>query len=184
MDQEYMDMVDDRLRTNSSEVFGNFSPEHAGYIIAQFIASAQRSIEILSGNFSDAFYDGISVVALLKLAAERIGKNGGKIRIITVNGLCCQKLFDLKKEIEVKTPGVLQYIPAKCANPEKVNHFMVVDGARYRLEEPHPVTKSDAVPQYVKAEVCCNGVQKCAQLLSSFDLAWERLGGGIAPQNA
>ncbi len=182
MDQKYKDMVDERLRTNSSEIFGNFSPEHAGYIIAQFIAKAEKSIEILSGNFSDAFYDGISVADLLKVAAERLKKNGGKIRIITVNGGRCQKLLELKEEIDKKSSGVLQYIPAKCTNPEAVNHFMVVDDMRYRLEEPHWGSAPDSIPQYVKAEVCCNGVQKAAQLLASFYRAWDQLGGDEVPQ--
>ena len=184
MDQKYRDMVDENLKTNSSEIFGNFSPEHAGYIIAQFIRSAQKSIEILSGNFSDAFYNGISITELLTSAAKRISQNGGKIRIITVNGKCCEKLRDLERGINTNTPDVMKYVPAKCSNPAEVNHFMVVDGFRSRLEEPHPVPEGDMIPQCVKAEVCCNGVQKSSELSASFRKAWECLTGEAIEQNA
>ena len=184
MDQKYKDMVDENLETNSSEIFGNFSPEHAGYIIAQFIGRAQKSIEILSGNFSDAFYNGISITELLTSAAKRISQNGGKIRIITVNGKCCEKLRELERGINTNTPDVMKYVPAKCSNPAEVNHFMVVDGFRYRLEEPHPVPEGDMIPQCVKAEVCCNGFQKSANLLATFNAAWESLTGGVLKKNA
>ena len=68
----------------------------------------------------------------------------------------------------------MKYVPAKCSNPAEVNHFMVVDGFRYRLEEPHPVPEGDMIPQCVKAEVCCNGFQKSANLLATFNAAWEQ----------
>ena len=175
MDKEYMDMVDERLRTNSPEIFGNFSAEHAGYIIAQFIKNAQKSIEILSGNFSDAFYDGISVKTLLKEAAKRIKENGGRIRVITVNGKVCQKLTELSQEINKDAEKTMEYIAAKCANPDAVNHFMIVDGFRYRLEEPHQAYEAGKIPEYVKAEVCCNGPQKAGNLLRTFNAAWTLL---------
>lgn len=177
MDQKYQDMVDKRLAENSSEVFGNFSREHAGYIIAQFIANAQNSIEILSGNFADSFYTGISITPLLEQAATRIHKNDGKIRIITVNGTRSKSLTKLADRINQKlNAAVIEYKPAKCTNPENVNHYMVVDSMRYRLEEPHTVPVGDEMPEYVKAEVCCNGVQKAAKLIHEFDNAWEILG--------
>ena len=56
IDQKYRDMVDAKLAANSSEIFGNFSTEHAGYIIAQFISKAEKSIEILSGGFDEREY--------------------------------------------------------------------------------------------------------------------------------
>lgn len=181
MDQKYRDMVDQRLAENSSEIFGNFSREHAGYIIAQFIARAQNSIEIFSGNFADSFYDGITAGLLLEQAAERIQRNGGKIRIITINGVRSDTLTRLSERINqrLSTPAV-EYRPARCDNPEKVNHFMVVDSMRYRLEEPHPVPPESGAPEYVKAEVCCNGPQKAARLIQNFNAAWNLLTPGRA----
>ncbi|PWM72659.1 MAG: hypothetical protein DBX90_14795 [Lentisphaerae bacterium] len=179
MDQKYRDMVDKRLAENSSEIFGNFSREHAGYIIAQFISKAQNSIEIFSGNFADSFYDGISVAPLLEQAAERIQKNGGKIRIITINGVRSESLTQLSERINQKlTAPIVEYRPAKCNNPENVNHYMVVDSMRYRQEEPHPVPTGCEAPEYVKAEVCCNGPQKAARLIQDFNSAWSMLSPG------
>ena len=99
MDKTYRDMVDEKLNTNSSEIFGNFSPEHAGYIIAQFISKAKCSIEILSGSFADTFYEGIDIEPLLKQAADRLHANGGQIRIITINGERCNKLEAIANRI-------------------------------------------------------------------------------------
>lgn len=181
MDQKYRDMVDKRLAENSSEIFGNFSREHAGYIIAQFISRAQKSIEIFSGNFADSFYDDIAAGLLLEQAAERIQKNGGKIRIITINGVRSDTLTRLSERINQRLPApVVEYRPARCDNPENVNHFMVVDSIRYRQEEPHPVPTGAEAPEYVKAEVCCNGPQKAARLLQDFNSAWNMLTPGSA----
>ena len=184
LDQKYRDMVDERLSKNSPERFGNFTPEHAGYIIAQFISKAEKSIEILSGNFSDSFYDGISIKPILQQAAKRINANGGKIRIITVNGIRCKKLEMLASEInsEFNTDSkgkneVVVYIPAKAKSPEKIKHFMVVDDMRYRLEEPHEVVAVGQVPACVKAEICCNDIQKASGLRTQFDAAWKEIGG-------
>ena len=179
IDQKYRDMVDAKLAANSSEIFGNFSTEHAGYIIAQFISKAEKSIEILSGEFADSFYDGIYVRPLLEQAAERIGKNGGKIRIITIDGYRSGHLTAMADEIN-KSCGeeVIVYLPASCKNPERMNHYMVVDNMRYRLEEPHEMPKDGKAPECVKAEICCNGPQKAAQLLQRFNSAWSQLDPG------
>lgn len=188
LDQKYRDMVDEKLGKNSPDIFGNFTSEHAGYIIAQFISKAEKSIEILSGNFSDSFYDGISIKPILQQAARRIKKNGGKIRIITVNGNRCKKLEELATEINDalatdKTPSnenaVVMYIPAKAKSPEKIKHFMVVDDMRYRLEEPHEIVNTGRVPECVKAEICCNDIQKASGLRTQFDIAWKQIGGVI-----
>jgi len=178
IDQKYRDMVDAKLAANSSEIFGNFSTEHAGYIIAQFISKAEKSIEILSGGFSDSFYDGISVQPLLEQAAERIRKNGGKIRIITINGRRSNRLTAMVDEINsIIGEDCISYIPARCDNPERMNHYMVVDNMRYRLEEPHEMPENGKAPECVKAEICCNGSQKAALLLQRFNSAWSQLNG-------
>ena len=182
IDQKYRDMVDAKLAANSSEIFGNFSTEHAGYIIAQFISKAEKSIEILSGGFADSFYDGISVCPLLEQAAERIKRNGGKIRIITIDGIRSKHLTDMAEEINKNcncedNENVIVYLPASCDNPEKMNHYMVVDDMRYRLEEPHEFVGKGDAPKCVKAEICCNGPQKAALLLQRFNSAWSQLTG-------
>ena len=132
MDQKYKDMVAERLKNNSSDIFGNFTTEHAGYIIEQFIGNAQKSIEILSGNFADSFYAGITIAPLLEAAAKRIQKEGG-IRIITVNGKRFDSISQIASDVNHKVKmEVIQYLPVRCNNPDKVNHYMTVDDIRYR----------------------------------------------------
>ena len=175
MDQKYRDMVAERLKNNSSDIFGNFTTEHAGYIIEQFIGSAQESIEILQGSFADCFYTEITVKPLLEAAAKRIDKEDG-IRIITVNGKRFEALEQVVDEVNQKVgKQVIRYIPAQCNNPDKVNHYMIVDDIRYRLEDPHEVVSDGESPKCVKAEVCCNGPQKATQLLADFNEIWDML---------
>lgn len=53
----------------------------------------------------------------------------------------------------------------------RVQHYMVVDGKRYRLESEH----DNPVPDTVHAEVCCNGKAKSALLSGMFNSVWNRL---------
>ena len=177
LDPAYREMVDRNLANNSSEVFCNFSRAHAEYIISQFIARANNSIEILTGNFDDDLYNNISVETLLGDAAARIAKNGGKIRIITLAGKRSVALDEMVERIngnlalpEGDSQKIVQYCAGTCAEPEKVNHYIIVDKMRYRLEEPH---KQE--PECVHAEICCNGPQRSAQLLAGFNKAWRIL---------
>lgn len=174
LDPAYREMVDRNLANNSSEVFCNFSRAHAEYIISQFIARANNSIEILTGNFDDDLYNNISVETLLREAAVRIAKNNGQIRIVTLSNKRSDSLDSMVARINGSLPpqegnhnAVVQYFAGTCAAPEKVNHYIIVDQTRYRLEEPH--TKE---PECVHAEVCCNGPQRAARLLAGFNSVW------------
>lgn len=173
----YNEMVDDYLRTDSPEVFGNFSPEHAKYIITRFLRSAEYSVEIMSGSFADMFYDKETVLPLLCGAARRIYRNGGMIRIMTVNGRTSAYLRELVGRVAAEHPNpVIEYRPASYSGPDKLSHFMVVDGKRYRLEAPHDLSGAGEIPEIVKAEVCCNGVEKSGVLIDFFNDAWNSLG--------
>ncbi len=181
MNKEYREMVDRNLENNSSEIFGNFSREHAEYITASFIAKAEKSIEILTGNFDDDLYDNISVETLLEEAARRI-KVKSAIRVISLNGkdsLRLKVLIDrLDNDEDEGIHGVVVQKAGMCANPDQVNHYIVVDQMRYRLEEPHELR-----PARVKAEVCCNGKVRSAQLRGGFNRAWRALEGKCRAQD-
>lgn len=168
-ESEYKNMVDLFLKNDSTEVFGNFTPAHAGYITAKFIESAQSSIELLSGHFPNGFYG--NVKEELKKAAERLAKCGGKIRIITADGIESEDLLDMANDPKLKNN--FEYISATYSGKESLNHFLIVDGKRYRLEAPHE--KSDDTPMRVQAEVCCNGKEKAQKLRGYFDIIWKIL---------
>lgn len=173
----YNEMVDDYLRKDSTEVFGNFSPEHAKYIIMQFLRKAEFSVEIMSGTFADMFYDKETVLPLLRGAARRIFPNGGMIRIMTVNGKNSTYLDELVNKVAQEHPHpVIEYRPAAYSGPDRLSHFMVVDGKRYRLEAPHDLTDNGTIPEIVKAEVCCNGTKKSSVLIDFFNKAWNSVG--------
>lgn len=169
--KDYEEMVNTYLKDNSTEVFGNFSSEHAGFIIASFLESAENSVDIFSGTFADAFYSAKGIDALLIQTARRLQKNNGRIRIITISGEKSDLLNKLEKEIN--DPKSFSYISAKFKGAPEPNHFMIVDNMRYRLEAPHP--PFDETSNCIHAEVCCNGKAKAAELTHFFDRAWKVL---------
>lgn len=172
--KDYKEMVNTYLKNNSTEVFGNFSSEHAGFIITSFLENAENSIDIFSGNFADTFYASNGIDALLLQTARRLQKNQGHIRIITTSGGRNDTLNRLEHEID--DPQVFSYIPARVeGNAETLNHFMVVDNMRYRLEAPHQPFNETNLPDCIHAEVCCNGKTKAAELTQFFEMAWKSL---------
>ena len=174
---DYRDMVDSYLKADSSEVFGNFSSEHASYIITRFLETAQNSVDILSGNFHDAFYDNISVRRLLQQTAARLHSQGGRIRLITIDeGTDVDAIRRIFNDINGLYPNTMEYIPAIYQGDEPLSHFLVTDAKRYRLEAPHDRFVADATPS-VHAEVCCNNRERASELLNLFDNIWQRLSG-------
>ena len=177
-DYRYNAMVDQYIKDDSPVVFGNFTASHASHIITRFLESAQISVAVLSGSFADAFYDGLAIEFLLEQTARRISNNNGQIRIITASGSSCDRLTLLCNKINASLQRtgnpVIQYVPAKYSGTNPLKHFMVVDAKRYRLEEPHS-SNGNQIPDYVKAEVCCNGRKKASELLESFDAIWRVL---------
>ena len=178
-DYRYNAMVDQYIKDDSPVVFGNFTASHASHIITRFLESAQISVAVLSGSFADAFYDGLAIEFLLQQTAGRLSSNNGHIRIITTSGSYLTHLVELCDRINAAFPArkdnpVIQYIPALYSGKNPLKHFMVVDAKRYRLEEPHP-SNGDQIPDYVKAEVCCNGRKKASELLESFETIWRVL---------
>ena len=171
MDREnYNAMVDKYLSDDSSIVFNNFSPEHASHIITRFLESAQNSVEVLSGNFADDFYDNLALTFLLQQTSMRLKNNDGKIRVITTSGKRNKTLTGLANN------GIIEYIPALYkheSDGSDINHFLVVDAKRYRLEAVHE--KSEKTPECVHAEVCCNGRKKASGLVNYFNLVWTAL---------
>lgn len=182
-DYRYNAMVDQYIKDDSPVVFGNFTASHASHIITRFLESAQMSVAVLSGSFADAFYDGLAIEILLEQTARRLSANNGHIRIITSSGSSCNRLMALCNRINAalqrEDNPVIQYIPARYSGTKPLKHFMVVDAKRYRLEEPHP-SNGIQIPEYVKAEVCCNGRKKASELLESFEAIWKV----IAPPSA
>lgn len=198
MDKTYNQMVDERLATDSPEVFRNFTQENAKHIVPAFIRSARQSITILGGSMPDEFYsdstcdtsgreisrDGSktspNVFVSLFEAAERLAetlRDDGKIpiRIITLNSKDNEKI-DAFVERTNHSVGkqVIKIIHARYTGHRGINHYLVVDHKRYRLEEPHQPF-GDNPPDILKAEVCCNGPIKAQKLEASFDSIWCKL---------
>ncbi|NLD37900.1 MAG: hypothetical protein GX654_13615 [Desulfatiglans sp.] len=178
----YDEMVKNLIKVDSPLIFGNISPEHAKFIITSFINSAKQSIEILSGSLCEPFYNGIDFYKYLKESSQKI-KSPNKIRIITLSDVdykAIQENFDtINKEIGC---NVISYHPCKYVGDNPIQHFMVVDGKRYREEEPHQDFESN-MPNNIKASVCCNGPEKAGELLTRFNIVWNSL-NGISPVNA
>lgn len=164
-DEEYRNTVAEYIRDDSPKIFGNYSRAHAACVTSAFLNAAQRSVVILSGSFPHDFYFDENIGNELRCAIERVAGNGGKVRIITVDGKKNETLSALAEE----SKGVFEYRAGHYSGND-LAHFMVVDGKRYRLEAVHD--KNEKTPEVVRAEVCCNGVKKADELLSFFNAAW------------
>ena len=131
---------------------------------------------MLSGNLTDSFYDGIEIYEVLKEAARRINQPG-KIRIITLDGddesekTIKNEISKINKEIGVE---VIKYAPAVYNGDQmQMEHFLLVDGKRYRIESPHQ--KITGKVEETKADVCCNAPDEVNRRLAFFDAAWNNL---------
>lgn len=164
---KYKADVDGFFRDNSPKVFGNYTQDHANYVIHKLLESAENSMVLLSGKYPCDFYD--ELCKDFESAVERIARSHGTVRIITADGTINEKLLQFAE----KHKEVVEYRPAKYNGEVPISHFMVVDGKRYRLERPHEVV--DNAPDPVNAEVCCNGKDKADELISFFDSVWKVL---------
>lgn len=184
----YNRMVLNRIATDSDEVFGNMTPANARFIVPEFIKAATESVVIFSGSMPPWFYGKVhngeenSILTVIrdkaKMLADKFHENAdGAIKVITVNGFFNPDLESFANSVAEENNGVkvVKIIQAKYSgNPETLQHYIVVDHKRYRLEVPHADCR-DSEPDAVMAEVCCNGPVKALRLEKAFDEIWSRL---------
>lgn len=184
----YNRMVLEHLRTNSPEVFGNLTPENARFIVPTFIEAANESVVIFSGSMPPWFYNeadtivGAPILDIIQKTAKRFYEKfaenaAGAIRIITVNGVTDPNLDTFVDDVKRQNGGVevVKIIQATYrGNPQDLQHYIVIDHRRYRLEAPHNQCR-DLKPDTVMAEVCCNGPVKAKRLEAVFDTIWAAL---------
>lgn len=184
----YNRMVLDRIQTDSPEIFGNLTPENARFIVPEFIKSAKESIVIFSGSMPPWFYmeeDATAGKPILDVIREAAGNlyqmfadnAAGTIRILTANGKFDPTLVAFEEDVAKENKGVrvVQIVQAAYdGNDSELQHFIVIDHKRYRLESPHVVCRNEKL-KVVMAEVCCNGPAKARRLESMFNAIWTRL---------
>jgi len=196
-DPEYNRQVDERIRTNSPEVFGNYSRRNARYIFSAFLKSATQSVSLLTGGMPTWFYSskdepqGEQVFDELKNAAKRLYEGrradaAGAIRILAIhhanpdgsnppqrNADLDRLAEEIARDITAGVP-VFQVRQAKyAANPADIRHRLVVDHFRFRLEAPHQEFDPKRPEDAVIAEVCCNNPEKSRSLEATFDRMWD-----------
>lgn len=170
---EYQRKLYELLYTDSEAIFANYSQEHAKCIIRAFLDSAENTIVFLSGDFGAGIYKGGEIRDSLASAVRR----GVDVRVISLgqddNSRACLAKLDteLRPESEPPVKGRFRYKLGIARNGAQIQHYMVVDGKRYRLESCHEMP----VPDSVHAEVCCNGKAKAAMLTNMFNTVWNRI---------
>lgn len=196
-DPEYNRQVDERIRTNSPEVFGNYSRRNARYIFSAFLKNATQSVSLLTGGMPAWFYSskderqGEQVFDELKNAAKRLYDSrrddaAGAIRILAIHHANQDGSNPPKRNAELDgladeitrnvTAGVpvVQVRQAKyAADPNDIRHKLVVDHFRFRLEAPHQEFDPERPEDAVIAEVCCNDPEKSRSLEATFDRMWD-----------
>ena len=193
----YNQLVDRRLATESSEVFGNFALENSKHIISAFIRSAKQSVTILAGSMREEFYSASeseaaecgktgcesatskSAFASLfhaaqTLAATKKTQDEFPIRIIMLEDRDREKIDAFVKDTNRELGNDVIKIYHARYRLQRTNHYLVVDHRRYRLEELHE-SFAENVPPVWKAEVCCNGPRKAKKIEASFNAIWNKL---------
>ena len=175
-DVEYSQMVSRYIRDNIPTVFHNETITHAKDIIIQFLNTAERSIEIMTGTMAEVFYLDPMLQEAFRNAASRLGNSA--IRIVTINAprrdveRIRQIVADLNESVSKHT---IAYRPARYnGRAENLRHLMLVDDKRYRWEFPHPQFSN--LPQNVSAEVSCFAPQFVSERKVFFNQIWDLLG--------
>ena len=158
------------LYSDSPAIFANYSKAHARCIVNTFLGAAKKSVVILSGDFGSDFYGDETTKTAIKAAV----RNGVSVRIVSLNTArdSIDQLAALKTESDSIKKDSLEFRLGAVRPDAKVQHYMVVDSKRYRLEELHEMP----APDTVHAEVCCNGPAKSSVLCQAFEAVWSRLG--------
>lgn len=172
--EKYQKRLDVLLYSDSPDIFANYSQCHARRIIRTFFSAAEKSIVCLSGDFGAGVYSETEIENELREAVRR----GVRVTVISLGTGDASRghLRALKQELDEigknGRNGSFEYKLGVVRDPNaEVQHYMIVDGKRYRLETPHPVPVTDDV----HAEVCCNGKVKAAVLARDFSDVWNRL---------
>jgi hypothetical protein len=83
-------------------------------------------------------------------------------------------IADKIKEINQKiNKSVIKYMPAIYSGKDPIEHFLLVDGKRYRIEDPHD--KIIGKIEDTKAKVCCNSPDIVKEKLAFFNAVWNKL---------
>jgi len=137
--------------------------DHAAVLENNIFRRSVRNVDVLTGNIPELFFEKIS--AKLDLALSR----GVKVRMIVVNGgPCCDGVETIKS----KYPNfqVLAIKPQMRPTVQKeMEHFVVSDGKRYRLEEHHDPNKDFSVDPEINAVACFNDPEAAKSLHEAFD---------------
>lgn len=131
---KYQAKLDELIAEDSPAIFANYSRAHAHCIIRAFLTDAQKSVDILAGDFGNDFYRDPSIRSAVLKAAS----NGAHIRIIS---LCTSEeskeyVRNLAEESN-RRGGEFLYVFARVRPGTQVKHYMIVDRKRYRLEDYH-----------------------------------------------
>ena len=174
---DYTQQVEGRLMTDSTEVFGNFSPENANYIIPRFIESAKELVSVFIDRIpGDAtmFYEAVKAAAanIMRHNPQRAVES---IRIITVDGKKHPALIQTAEEANAQLRcKVVRVVETRYNKDKPLNTYVVVDHKRYRLEDSHKPFKGEP-PDILKSEVSCNNPTKAVIMESSFNRLWNAL---------
>lgn len=166
---EYRRKLYELLSTDSPALFANYSRAHANCIEAAFLNYAKQTVSILSGDFAALLRASPELVSALNDALAR----GVSVRVITLSGTKADVLDAMGA---AEAPQKFDCRAGRVAEGASVQHYMVVDRMRYRLEEAHAMP----APTTVHAECCCNGPAKASFLRAAFDAVWAKLGGAAA----
>ena len=171
VDAEYKKVVEEAAKNDSNFDIPNSTIGHAVFLSNTLISKAQDNIKILTGELSSPYYD--RVKDTLATTAERFKKENKGEQIHIIIWERDARRNEGFEELITKYRDVIKMKNAGQPFSDKINHFLVSDFKRYRLENPH--TKAALESGQITATANFGNPAGAKNLNDMFDRLWDKL---------
>lgn len=156
IDTEYEVFVQDLAKRKDAKTFSNQSRSHALTILHNVFDSAEKYVDIFSGNLDPAVYDNEKLLDSVKNFIE---KRGGKVNVLLQEEVCEARLSDSNNFIGTilanSDNGCSIQVVTQNNNLAKADkHFLVADDRIYRVELD--IVKHTAVCSFQESSIAIN----------------------------
>lgn len=171
IDKEYKQIVEEAIKKEQNFDIPNTTLNHAVFLSQKLLSCAERDVKILTGELSSNYYS--RVRDELEKTADRfhVSKMQGAIKVIIWEEGSEQNT-DFKT-LQSKYKDVIEVKNARQTFSTGINHFLVSDSKRYRIEDSH--TRDDVINENVKGRANFNNPDEAKLYNNAFDNIWSAI---------
>jgi hypothetical protein len=162
----YKEAIELIIKNKIEDPLKNDSYLDALYLTEMMFNKTNNQALILTSNGVDHFIEALG--ESFEKMLERIGKVGGKVKMIILDGSVNQLLSTLL----LKFNHVLEIKPGETKDGAIVNHFIACDSNMIRVEKPHGKLDPTSDISSIKADVYFNNENETQRTISFFNAAW------------